>query len=102
MVIVIPFFNASFIYQNNYLLDRSPGYGSSLERRVEAVEEILKTAGDRSYNLVFKGPGSEFESSLMNYEYLAWWLERNPPSKEEQDLVFTIEEDMGRINVTIK
>lgn len=102
IVIAVSVLNAIFISQNDYFVDRSPGYGASLKRRIETVEKMLKLADGRSYNLVLKGPGSEFESSTMNYEYLAWWLGRNQPSKEKQALIFVIEEKQAQIDVKIK
>ena len=93
--------NAVFIVQNNYLVDTSPGYGPSLERRVEVVDKIIKQANGRKYNLDGRGEGSEFESFTMNYEYLLWWR-GNPPSSEKQNLIFVIDEKQDRIDVTIK
>lgn len=101
-IIVISLFNAQFIYSHNYLIEQKGGFGLSLEKRKQAARKILDYAKGIPYNLRLQGPGSEFESSTMNYEYLVWWLGRNPPSKEKQDLVFIIEEKQKEIDVKIK
>ena len=82
-------------------MDRSPGYGQSLAKRIEAAEGIISQAKGQKYNIEGKGEGSEFESFTMNYEYLLWQKDY-PPSKEKQDLVFIIEEENSEINVKIK
>lgn len=101
IVIAISVLNAIFIFQNNYFVDRSPGYGPSLVKRVRVVENIIKQAGGREYNIEGRGVGSEFDSFTMNYEYLLWW-KGVPPSRVNEDLIFVIEEKDSQIDVTIK
>ncbi len=101
IVILISISNAIFIVQNNYLMDISPGYGPSFEKRIEVVDKILKQANTSKYNLEGKGIGSQFESFTMNYEYLLWW-KGSPSSHELQNLGFVIEENQGRIDVKIR
>ena len=83
-------------------MEQKNGFGLSFEKRKHTVEKILKIANGQPYNMVFKGPGSEFESSTMNYEYLAWWIAKNPPSKVKQNLGFIIEEKQNLIDVKIR
>jgi GT2 family glycosyltransferase len=101
IIFAISVFNAVFIIQNNYLIERIPGYGPSLNSRIEVVEAIINQARGREYNIEGRGVGSEFKSFTMNYEYLLWW-KGHAPSREKEDLVFSIEEKQGKINVTIK
>ena len=50
-------------------------------QRVNAVNKIINLTNGKEYNLVGKGPGSQFESFTMNYEYLLWWKGHPPASK---------------------
>lgn len=91
IVIIVSLLNAIFIFRNNYLVDKSPGYGPSLAKRIDAVKKIMNRTNGQRYNIEGRGGGSEFESFTMNYEYLLWWR-GSPPSQEKQDLVLVIEE----------
>lgn len=85
--ITIAFFNTYTLTTTNYLMrDRL-----TLEKRIEASEKILELAGGTDYNLIYKGPGEEFESSIMSYTYLTWWL-GNKPSDEQENLVIIVKE----------
>ncbi len=68
-------------------------------KRLSIVKEIVKQAKGKEYNLKGAGPGSQFESFTMNYEYLAWWVGHGP-SKQKQKLLFVIEENNQGIKLT--
>ena len=50
--------------------------------------------------MIGSGPGSEFSSFTMNYEYLGWWL-GNGPSHTPQELKFIVSEKNGDIKVIL-
>jgi len=96
-VLFIVSFNLVKLISSNYLTYD----GVRLEKKIEASNKILKLAKGRKYNLIYKGTGEKFESSKMPYEYLTWWLEKNPPSESNEKKVIIIEELDDRINVSI-
>lgn len=102
IVVSISGFNAIYVYKNDYLIGKPQGYGPSLTRRIEATKKILEEAKGRKYNIEGKGKGANFETFIMNYEYLAWWLGKNPPTKEKQELVFVIEEQRDTVKVELR
>lgn len=75
--------------------------GSDFKIRMKTANKILRLAGARNYNLKTLGPGSEFKSSTMNYEYLTWWLGHGPSNKDEK-LKLYVSEPSGTIRAEIK
>lgn len=75
--------------------------GSDFKIRMKTAHKILQLAGTRNYNLKTLGPGSEFESSTMNYEYLTWWLGHGP-SKKNAKLKLYVSESSGTIKAEIR
>jgi len=65
--------------------------GLTYSKRLSLVKKIIKIADKRSYNIIGAGPGSQFQSFTMNYEYLAWEL-GHAPSRSPQNLKFVIRE----------
>ena len=68
-----------------------PSYGLYFSQRFDTVKTIIKNINGEKYNIKGKGPGSQFESFTMNYEYIAWWL-GHPPAKSAQKLRYVIQE----------
>lgn len=68
----------------------------SYSKRLSVAKEIIKKADGRNYNIIGRGPGSEFASFMMNYEYLVWWL-GNAPSKAPQKLKFVVRENNNQV-----
>ncbi len=75
----------SALINSNYLTINSV----TLKDKIEASEKIVKLANGNSYSLVYFGPGQEFVSSVMPYEYIAWWLseQSNPESSYLNQLI---------------
>jgi GT2 family glycosyltransferase len=69
--------------------------------RLTAVNKIIIMTGNQKYNLLGKGPGSQFKSFTMNYEYLLWW-KGYPPSENNAKLKIVISETKNGIEVTNK
>ena len=80
-LIIICVTNSYSIFEVNYLAGTKGGFGPSLESRILASKKIIKLSDNKSFSINFKGPGSEFASSTMNYEYLIWWLSGKRPTK---------------------
>ncbi len=52
--------------------------GLSLRTREKAAQYIVGKMKNTPYRLVGYGPGSQFVSYTMNYEYLTWWMGNGP------------------------
>lgn len=93
-VIIIVYSNISYMFKNDFALDRSSRM-FALDKRLEASYEILRIAGNKEYNLKGKGPGSEHESFTKNYEYLTWRLGHAPSQKNELIKIYVSESSNG-------
>ena len=72
--------------------------GLTYSKRLSLVKKIVKIADGREYNIIGVGPGSQFESFTMDYEYLAWWLGHGP-AQSPQKLRFLIREGDGGVYI---
>lgn len=79
--------NVLFMLKNNFTFDQSNKI-LTLNRRLQAANQILNITQQKDYNLNGKGPGSQFESFTMNYEYLTWWLGHGPSKTNEKLKIF--------------
>lgn len=86
--------NVYMIYTTNFL-SRVPNF-ISMNERMNTAEMIVKSTKGSKYNIISKGPGSEFEYNLLNYVYLTWWL-GNEPSKNDEKIKYIIEENNGEV-----
>lgn len=68
-------------------------------QKINAVDKIINLSNGREYNLVGMGPGSQFESFTMNYEYLLWW-KGYPPSKKDENLKIIVSETQKGIIIS--
>ena len=96
VVVGIVLLNSVWLVTNNYLIKTPQGNGVGIAERVAAAKAIVEAADGKKYSLIQEGPGSEFESSRMNTEYLTWWL-GNPPQEKRQQIVFTVKETPEKI-----
>lgn len=64
---------------------------SDLKNRIAVIDKVIALTNGREYNLIGKGPGSQFISFTMNYEYLLWW-KGYEPSKKDVNLKIVITE----------
>ena len=74
---------------------------NDFKSRLEAVNKIISLTKGEKYNLIGIGPGSQFASFTMNYEYLLWW-KGYAPSKHEEKTKITISEGNSGIIVEKK
>lgn len=90
----IVFVNAYTLLSNKYF--SIPKFSE----RIIAVKKILDYTNGKKYNMVGEGPGSQFESFTMNYEYLTWWL-GHIPSKNNVNTTVIISESKSGVNIKI-
>ena len=95
--VILLFFIVSF---NGYFTYKDT-FNPYFENRIKAVDKIINLANNNGYSLIGKGPGSQFESYTMNYEYLLWW-KGYPPSKTSGNLKIYISEDDNGIHLEKK
>ena len=83
ILLVILVSNFYFAYKNSFV--------PYFENKIKAVDEIISVTKGQEYNLIGKGPGSQFTSFTMNYEYLLWW-KGHPPVKSKVGLKVIVSE----------
>lgn len=81
--------NVFLLVKEDYLMGNLRPYGPTMSQRMEALQTIIQKTDGKAYNLIGEGPGSQFASYTMNYQYLAWWLGR-PVSVSKGVYTFTI------------
>lgn len=79
--------NSYTFVKSNFLMGEN-GYGLTFHERLDTSKEIVKKTSGMRYNIVGKGPGSQFESFTMNYAYLTWWLGYGSSDKPEKLKIF--------------
>ncbi len=93
-ITIIVVSNVNFMLGNNFMLDRSSSM-LTFDNRLQASRKVLNIAGNKDYNLEGRGPGSEYKSFIMNYEYLTWWLGKAPSKKNEPVKIYLSESANG-------
>lgn len=73
-------------------------FGKEFITRAKAVEKIIILSNGEKYNLIGKGEGSQFESFIMNYEYLLWWKGKSL-SKDREKLKIIVSESIKGIKI---
>lgn len=92
LISLIGFINIESLVSTNYLTKNT----FTMEMKISAAKQIKEIVGNRAYVLKYEGAGEEFESSVMPYEYLVWWL----GNKENEGLsTIVIEENSNGINI---
>lgn len=91
VILFVMITNSYLLIAKNYLMETSGGYGLSFSKRLSIAKEIVNKSKGREYNIIGKGKGSQYESFTMGYEYLAWWLGKQP-IKSKTKLQFIIRE----------
>jgi len=94
-LIFIVSFNVIQLITTNYLMYNR----TTIQKKLDASNKILELAGDKKYNIIYKGVGEEFESSRMPYEYLTWWIADNSSVDRETELKIVVRETDQKIHV---
>lgn len=95
LLIFVGSVNAYLVINQSYFM-HSGNY--PLAQRIEISKQIITQANGKKYTIIGKGPGSQFDSFTMNYEYLTWWL-GNPSSKDNKTIKIQVEENNTRVSV---
>jgi len=85
----IAFFNCISLIKSQYLIGVPGGYGASLSARISGVQAVISDTHGSAYNIRVVGPGSQFSSTGMYFEYIAKWLGHPPshyPSKKQYEI----------------
>ncbi len=98
MILLWGVLNAWTLVQNNYLMN-TRDFGYSFEERLTAAKIITAKSNGREYNIQGLGNGSKFESFIMPYTYLTWWLGK-APSQGKEKLIYTVTEKPDQIEVS--
>ncbi len=57
----------------------------------KAVTFIINDSRGKPYNIIGRGPNSQYESFTANIDYLAWWMGHGPSSEKERLKYFVSE-----------
>jgi len=91
--------NSIYLIKDSYFTSR-PG-ALTLENRENAAGKIIIQSDGDAYSLVGTGIGSQFESFVMPYEYLVWYLGQ-PSVKTGAQKVFILEEKPSGLKISKK
>jgi 4-amino-4-deoxy-L-arabinose transferase-like glycosyltransferase len=94
--IIICSVNIKSLLSTNYFTNQ--GF-ITYQERLSASKKIVEISGNKKYNLMLVGQGSEFPNNLKNYEYLTWYL-GNAPSKQKERLIIAIKEEKGKVFIS--
>ncbi len=95
VVIVVSIVNAALLLKSSYFPGEK-GAGLSYSQRENTARKIIKLANSRDYNL--KTKEETFESYLMNYRYILWWM-GNEPKEEDVEIKFYISETQNSVKL---
>lgn len=93
----IGFVNSYSLVSKNYLMKN--GYGIPIIDRINIAKQIVRESGKKEYNIIGRGEGSQYESFTMGYEYLTWWIGKQP-SKKRIKLQFIVRETQEQVMLT--
>lgn len=82
-----------------YILSMINSQPEGYMQRIAVAKQIVAQAKGGNYTIRGEGPGSEFPSFVMNYQYLTWWLGHEPSStKQKREFIITETKN----NITVK
>ncbi len=93
-ILILTIGNIHFMLRNDFSFYKSSKL-FTLDKRIQTSRWILNIAQNKDYNLKGKGPGSEYQSFTMNYEYLSWWLGQGPSKTNEKLKIYISESEKG-------
>ncbi len=98
MMCIIGIINCAYIVNSNYLMGIPGGYGAPLSARIKLVENVISDTQGSSYAIKVVGPGEQFSSTGMYFEYIAGWL-GHAPVKENPVKTYEIYEKDGQLEI---
>jgi 4-amino-4-deoxy-L-arabinose transferase-like glycosyltransferase len=87
---------AVIIIMNSYASFNN-SLNNGFKSKMSAAEKIIDLTNNHEYNLIGSGPGSQFKSFTMNYEYLLWWKGHPPANKNVKLKIIISETEKGVI-----
>jgi hypothetical protein len=90
--------NIYFLISTGYKTNLGNSKIGTFQSKNIASEEVLMISNGRPYNLIGKGPLSDFPSFTMPYEYILWW-KGSAPQEEDTPLKIQVWEKDGEIIV---
>lgn len=94
----IALINCITLVKSQYLMGVAGGYGAPLSVRISGVQDVIFGTHGSSYNIKVVGPGSQFSSTGMYFEYISKWL-GHPPSQNPSKILYEIYEKDGQLRV---
>lgn len=93
LTVGIGLINCVSLVKSNYLMGVPGGYGAPLSARITLVKEVVTDADGSPYAIKVVGPGSQFSSTGMYFDYIAGWQGRSPVSKNPKKIYEKYEKD---------
>lgn len=98
--LIVLFFLANFVFLiRTAYLSSGARYGLSYSDKLQISEQIIRLSGTTIPQITIIGPGQEFATTSMPYEYLVWrkiWLGTAPSGHHS---VFMVDENNGSVRV---
>lgn len=98
IVLLISSLNIYNLISNDYFTGVKKNFGPNLIDRTKTVKEIIKDSKEKSFTVIGRGEGSQFESFTDNYEYLLWFYGKAPKDRGGE-IIYVLSE--GRRGITI-
>ncbi|MBI3985149.1 MAG: glycosyltransferase [Candidatus Levybacteria bacterium] len=90
--------NAISVLQNDYFQGTKKRFGPTLKDRENASLWMIKDSGTKSFTVIGKGEGSQFESYTAPYEYLSWYHGKEP-LKWKGEVIYILSESREGITI---
>ncbi|OGH11507.1 MAG: hypothetical protein A3B38_01725 [Candidatus Levybacteria bacterium RIFCSPLOWO2_01_FULL_36_13] len=95
---IVGYLNITYLISNNYFIGFSRGYGPTFQDRLNVARYMVENSNGKTFTILGRGPGSEFENFTMNYQYLTWYLGKSSVTKNA-DLIYIITETPSEIKI---
>lgn len=85
--------NVILLVQSQYLMGIPGGYGAPLHARIALVQDVITDAHGEPYAIHVAGPGAQFSSTGMYFDYIAGWLGQAPVTYNPKRIYEIYEKD---------
>ena len=84
-VLLIGFFNVKFILESSFFTQQGkPYFYQPISEKISIAKQVINESNGQDYNIVMKGVNSQFESTAMPYQYLTWFMGKEPSIKPQR------------------
>lgn len=73
--------NLLYVLNTNFLMGESNK--NTLKHKIAAANYIINDSSESNYKLIYAGGGDMYESGGSNYQYLLWWLGKEPVNRAD-------------------